>query len=144
MTMPIKLSPNLHEMFDPKGHRTLGIITKPNTLHVGSASETAFLDLARNEDVVFRLGWHLLRNRDFDSRESSVEEHDERERDFFSQDVWTSLPTRMLGIGALKPRLSTVLKDQIITELPSLIRDSPHRSSRCRRTHEHICHRQQP
>lgn len=46
---------------DPKGVRTLGIITKPDTLRVGSESEKAFLDLAGNKDVVFRLGWHVLK-----------------------------------------------------------------------------------
>jgi len=34
-----------------------------------------------------------------------------------------SLPPKILGIGALKPRLSTVLKDQIVSELPNLLRD---------------------
>ena len=87
---------------DPGGLRTLGIITKPDTLHVGSESETAFLNLARNEDVVFRLGWHVLRNRDFNSRECSVEERDERERAFLSQGVWTSLTASTVGIMTLK------------------------------------------
>ena len=108
---------------DPKGNRTLGIITKPDTLHVGSDSERAFQTLATNKDVVFRLGWHVLRNRDFDTRDCSVAERDEREKDFFSQGIWTSLPMRSLGISALKPRLSTVLKDQIVSELPSLIHE---------------------
>ena len=78
-----------------------------------------------NNDVVFRLGWHVLKNRDFDSRECPIEERDEREKDLFSQGIWTSLPTKIIGIGALKPRLSTVLKDQIASELPSLILDVP-------------------
>lgn len=108
---------------DPEGNRTLGIITKPDTLHVGSDSERAFQTLATNKDVVFRLGWHVLRNRDFDTRDCSVAERDEREKDFFSQGIWTSLPMRSLGISALKPRLSTVLKDQIVSELPNLIHD---------------------
>lgn len=108
---------------DPKGLRTLGIITKPDTLHAGSESEKAFLNLARNEDVSFRLGWHVLKNRDYTSRDCSMEERDEAEKAFFSQGVWTSLPMSSLGIGTLKPRLSTVLRDQIILELPKLIRD---------------------
>ena len=41
---------------DPKGLRTLGIITKPGTLHVGSESEQSFFTLAKNENVIFRLG----------------------------------------------------------------------------------------
>ena len=69
---------------DLKGVRTLGIITKPDTLRVGSESEKAFLDLAGNKDVVFRLGWYVLRNRDDDSRDTSVKGRDEKEKEFFS------------------------------------------------------------
>ena len=108
---------------DPKGLRTLGIITKPDTLHVGSDNEKAFLDLARNEDVYFRLGWHVLMNRDYVNKDCSVEERDQTERQFLSQGVWTSLPISSLGVGTLKPRLSAVLRDQIISELPKLIKD---------------------
>ncbi|KAI9764203.1 MAG: hypothetical protein M1840_008593 [Geoglossum simile] len=50
---------------DHEGLRTMGIITKPDTLHQGSDSETSFINLAKNEDVEFRLGWHVLRNRDY-------------------------------------------------------------------------------
>jgi len=108
---------------DPNGVRTLGIITKPDTLRVGSESEKAFLDLAGNKDIVFRLGWHALRNRDDEERDCSLEERDEKERQLFSQGIWMSLPPKTLGIGALKSRLSTMLKDQIVSELPNLIRD---------------------
>lgn len=108
---------------DSKGIRTLGVITKPDTLHVGSESEAAYLGLARNEDVQFRLGWHVLRNRDFDTRHLSRAERDEAERNFFSSGVWQTLPLRSLGVESLRPRLSSALKDQIISELPGLIRD---------------------
>jgi hypothetical protein len=40
---------------DPKGDRTLGIITKPDRLPPRSGSESKFLELARNEDVFFKL-----------------------------------------------------------------------------------------
>ena len=117
---------------DPKGLRTLGIITKPDSLHVGSESEKAFLNLAKNEDVVFRLGWHVLRNRDYTERECSNEERDEAETGLFSQGIWTSLPTSSLGVGTLKPRLSIVLRDQIVSEMPSLIRDVEAGIKECR------------
>ena len=109
--------------FDPKGLRTMGIVTKPDTLIPGSDSETSFLNLARNEDVVFRLGWHVLRNRDFTTREFSTEERDQEEKDFFSRGAWKLLPADILGVDALKPRLSNVLKTQIISVLPNLIGD---------------------
>lgn len=108
---------------DPRGLRTLGIITKPDTLHAGSDSERSFVDLAENKDVNFRLGWHVLKNRDYDTRNSSAEERDQAEKDFFSKGIWTTLPPTHVGITSLKPRLSSLLKDQILAELPSLIRD---------------------
>ncbi|KAL8832878.1 MAG: hypothetical protein Q9170_004698 [Blastenia crenularia] len=114
---------DLARQCDPRGLRTMGIVTKPDTLIPGSDSETSFLNLAKNEDVVFRLGWHLLRNREFNTRTSSTEERDQEEKEFFSQGVWKSLPTDILGIGPLKTRLSNVLIQQIISVLPSLVED---------------------
>ena len=43
---------------------------------MGSDSEKAFLDLAGNKDVVFRLGWHILKNRDDNNRDCSIKERD--------------------------------------------------------------------
>uniref|UniRef100_A0A8H7K290 Dynamin-type G domain-containing protein n=1 Tax=Bionectria ochroleuca TaxID=29856 RepID=A0A8H7K290_BIOOC len=68
---------------DPKGHRTLGLITKPDTLDKGSDSEQFFVDLAQNKDVNFRLGWHVLRNRDFTTRSATATERDAKEAEFF-------------------------------------------------------------
>ena len=45
------------QTIDPEGCRTLGIITKPDTLHVGSEGEKEFYTLAENKDVKFALGW---------------------------------------------------------------------------------------
>lgn len=43
--------------------RTLGVITKPDTLSAGSENEKSWIELAQNKDVIFGLGWHVLRNR---------------------------------------------------------------------------------
>ena len=114
---------DLARKVDPKGSRTMGIITKPDTLIPGSDSEMSFLNLAKNEDVAFRLGWHVLRNRDFNTRDYATEQRDQEEKDFLSQGVWTLLPANMLGIDPLKPRLSNVLREQITSVLPNLIED---------------------
>ena len=123
---------------DPKGFRTLGIITKPDMLHVGSESEAAYLELARNEDVQFRLGWHVLRNRDFDTKNSSTAERNDAEREFFSIGVWQTLPLHSLGVESLRPRLSNVLKEQIISELPELIKDIESGLADCRKRLRHL------
>lgn len=109
--------------FDKYGERTLGIITKPDTLHAGSDSERQFFELAENKDVSFRLGWHVLKNRDYQDRDCTATERDDTELKFFSRGIWTSLSPSQMGIGSLKPRLSRVLKDQILSELPGLISD---------------------
>jgi len=108
---------------DNSGIRTLGIITKPDTLSIGSESEAAFVDLARNHDVTFRLGWHIIRNRSYETREVSGEERDAAELAFFSQGIWKDLPRWMVGITPLQGRLSKVLLNQIKAELPTLVED---------------------
>ncbi|KAJ8121592.1 hypothetical protein ONZ43_g1994 [Nemania bipapillata] len=70
---------------DPEGNRTLGLITKPDTLDPGSASELSYLELAQNKDVTFRLGWHVLCNRSFHNMDTTDKERDKAENEFFNQ-----------------------------------------------------------
>lgn len=107
----------------PEGLRTLGLITKPDTLSVGSESESSYLRLAQNRDVVLNLGWHVVKNRSFETKDISPSERDAQETAFFSQCVWTCLNPACIGVKALRSRLSDVLKDQILRQLPSLRRD---------------------
>lgn len=106
---------------DPKGERTLGLITKPDTLDEGSDSERFYIELAQNKDVTFRLGWHVLRNRDYTARNSSMEERNRTETQFFNSGIWRSLSTNQVGAHALKLRLSKILKDHIVTQLPDVL-----------------------
>ena len=108
---------------DPQGIRTMGVITKPDTLSAGSESELAYLNLARNLDVNFRLGWHVVKNRSYEARKSSSAERDETERSFLSQGVWQDLPRQSVGIYALRDKLSQVLLNHIRAELPRLVDD---------------------
>ncbi|KAM0451871.1 hypothetical protein ACHAO4_005828 [Trichoderma viride] len=108
---------------DPRGMRTLGVITKPDTLVPGSSSEKTYISLAQNMDVEFRLGWHVLRNRDTDADSWTQAQRDTNEKTFFSQGAWSSLSSSNLGIVALRSRLSKVLLHQIASELPSLVEE---------------------
>ena len=119
---------------DSQGRRTLGVITKPDTLSVGSESELAFVNLARNMDIAFRLGWHVLRNRSYESRQLSTESRDDAERQFLSQGAWQDLARDTVGIHALRVKLSKILFDQIRAELPMLIEDIEGKISDCRDT----------
>ncbi|KAH7324040.1 interferon-induced GTP-binding protein Mx [Rhexocercosporidium sp. MPI-PUGE-AT-0058] len=106
---------------DKKGNRTLGVITKPDTLIASSESEAMYVSLARNQDVEFRLGWHVLKNMDSETGEWSLADRDVKEEEFFSHGIWEELPRSLLGVDKLRNRLSKVLLGQIAAELPSLI-----------------------
>lgn len=109
---------------DREGSRTMGIITKADTLHTGSASELSFLTLAKNEHISFRHGWHLLRNPDYHERNSAAFDRDQVEKTFFTETPpWNTLPTSCFAIDALRNRLSKILLEHISTELPKVIRD---------------------
>ncbi|KAI1139186.1 P-loop containing nucleoside triphosphate hydrolase protein [Hypoxylon sp. FL0543] len=108
---------------DTRGIRTLGLVTKPDTLDVGSASERDYFDLLQNRDVKFRLGWHVVRNRDFKSRDATNDERDRAEADFFDQGIWAGLPRHQKGATSLRTRLSEVLKNQILDQLPEVLEE---------------------
>lgn len=108
---------------DPKGERTLGIITKPDRLPPGSGSEQAFISLARNEDVLFTLGWHVLRNRSFEEGAFSFLERNASEEAYFRKSNFKTLAKDCVGINSLRTRLSGLLFDHVKQELPKLRED---------------------
>ncbi|KAF2479882.1 P-loop containing nucleoside triphosphate hydrolase protein [Neohortaea acidophila] len=105
---------------DPKGLRTLGIITKPDYLEAGSAGEQAFIDLANNRDVTLSLGWHMLKNRSAKEINNTFGERNASEAAFLSKGSYRDLPADSLGIEALRTRLSHLLYKHLKTELPAL------------------------
>jgi GTPase SAR1 family protein len=120
---------------DPQGTRTLGIITKPDTLVKGSESEEAFIKLARNERVHFRLGWHVVKNLDSankEAQETALETRDAQEKAYFKDSNFKSLPSHSVGITSLRAQLSKVLFHQIRFELPRLVEDIEQRISTSR------------
>ena len=108
---------------DPTGKRTLGVITKPDTLPSDSPSEAQYLKVAQNLEVPYALGWHVVKNRSFEQRDCSTEERDRDEDRWLSKGVWNALSMKQKGIGALRFRLSKVLQNHILAELPNLLKD---------------------
>ena len=108
---------------DPEGDRTLGIITKPDRLEIDSGSEKAFIGLARNEDIFFKLGWHVLRNRNFKERDRSFVERNAAETEWFRASNFNVLSHDSLGIDPLRKRLSMLLFHHVKQELPKLRED---------------------
>ncbi|ETN44121.1 uncharacterized protein HMPREF1541_10671 [Cyphellophora europaea CBS 101466] len=114
---------NFAREHDPTGVRTLGIITKPHTLSSNSPSEQAYLEIAKNNDVKFDLGWHVLRNRSWEEQASTADERDRTEQSFFESGTWRALDVKNKGISTLRVRLSKILYNHILSELPSLLKD---------------------
>ncbi|KAJ6003607.1 hypothetical protein N7522_006299 [Penicillium canescens] len=117
---------------DPSGNRTLGVITKPDILVAGSESEASFVSLAKNQDVEFRLGWHVLKNMDSERGQWELSERNIQEWKFFSQGIWGDMPRSLVGVDTLRTRLSKLLLGQIAAELPSLIVEINAESDACR------------
>lgn len=122
----------LARLADSKGSRTLGVITKPDTLIPDSESEAMYISLARNQDVEFRLGWHVLKNMDSETGKWSLRDRDVKEEEFFVQGAWHELSRSLLGVNKLRNRLSKVLLGQIAAELPSLVSEIEVKSNTCR------------
>lgn len=117
--------------WDHNGNRTLGIITKPDTLSPGSDSEVDFVNLAKNEDIHFRLGWHVVRNRGFETRNDSFAERNRAEAAFFNQGIWKNFPEGSVGITSLRTRLSKLLLDHIRLELPKVFLEVKEKLKEC-------------
>ncbi|KAK9787939.1 putative GED domain-containing protein [Seiridium cardinale] len=119
---------------DPGGECTLGVITKPDTLITGSGSEEMYLSLAKNKEVEFSPGWHVLKNLGFETHSGSLLLHqrNKEEAAFFLEGVWKTLPPSMLGIGELRNRLAELLPHQIAGELPSLVNEINAKLVSCR------------
>lgn len=117
-------------MFSTKNSvRTLGILTKPDTIAPGTDDEEKYLQLIQNKEAANKLdlGWHVLRNRAGNETSMSNEERDIQEAEFFNQGAWKNVRPGDKGIKFLRSKLSKVLVDHIKKSLPS-VRDNIERS----------------
>ncbi|CAK7235008.1 hypothetical protein SBRCBS47491_009144 [Sporothrix bragantina] len=121
-----------HEV-DPRGIRTMGLITKPDKAEDEPGRLEGLVKLAANRDVALQLGWHVLRNRDHATRNVTRAERDANEASFFRKpgNPWLALPSDHLGIDSLRPRLSTILMDQILAQLDPILKDIENQSREC-------------
>ncbi|KAI3325725.1 P-loop containing nucleoside triphosphate hydrolase protein [Xylariaceae sp. AK1471] len=121
----------LTTQIDPSGARILGLITKPDTLVEGSESEQQCFDLAQNDTIPFGLGWHVLRNRDSNARDSTDEDRDRVETELFCQGIWSAIPNSQKGISSLRINLRNILNDHIWKQLPNMISQIKPRLRNC-------------
>ena len=119
---------------DPDGIRTLPIITKPDEAR-SPEREIDFINLASNKDErnKFRLGWHVLRNRNQDEMHFTPEQRERMEEGFFASTQWgAKLEPSQLGVAALLKRLSTQLIRHISAEAFKVQADIERELGKCK------------
>jgi hypothetical protein len=105
---------------DPNGDRTLGVITKPDLPEEGSNNQADFVNLAKNTDIFFSLGWHVVKNRTWKEKDATLAERKSAEDAFFQTTHWRTLSKEFVGVDALRARLSVLLFEHLKKALPNL------------------------
>lgn len=109
---------------DPDGVRTIGVITKPDT--IGEGNEGEVVQVVRGQRKPLKLGYLMVKNRSQLQVEQGVTLLDARalEADFFRKHAhFHSLDHSYLGIESLMSRLTGVLVGRIQEGLPSMRRE---------------------
>ncbi|KAF8245531.1 P-loop containing nucleoside triphosphate hydrolase protein [Wilcoxina mikolae CBS 423.85] len=113
--------------FDPKGLRTLGIITKPDKTDKGTELESKFINLAQNLDETyhFKLGWHVVMNGDAKDNNERIDlrKRENDEKKFFGSGTWSGIAKGHCCIGPLRSRLSNLLLNHVKRELKGVKED---------------------
>ncbi|KAI9710012.1 MAG: hypothetical protein M1828_002341 [Chrysothrix sp. TS-e1954] len=110
--------------FDKAGERTVGIITKPDLINVGTEKRIALL--AKNEDTTkLRLGFFLVKNPTPSEMELGGIKPEQRQRDetkYFDSPPWKEQALNMdrVGIISLRTYLQSLLDKHIERELPKV------------------------
>ncbi|KIX99396.1 uncharacterized protein Z520_04972 [Fonsecaea multimorphosa CBS 102226] len=115
----------LSRQFDPKGERTIGVITKPDILRRPDKTRLTptVLELARNQHAAFKFKrqWQIMRCLTDDERQKGAD-RDRIETDLFLQDPWDGFDKKRLGTKSLRAVLCQYLEEHILHVLPELVK----------------------
>lgn len=112
---------------DPRGDRTVGVITKPDLVDRGAEEEV--LDVLRNVRKPLKLGYNMVKNRSQQEIKdgTTLEQAHLSEQAFFAtKDKFTDLYRQcpaLFGVANLTKRLMLVLSNRIQQQLPSIKRE---------------------
>lgn len=98
----------------------MGVLTKPD-LAIGRIAKQAVTDLVLGKRHDLTLGYCVVKNRDADDDQSTLEQSQERESAFFLDDPWSAIAeTGRTGIVALRQRLRDILSSITKLEFPAV------------------------
>ncbi len=121
---------------DPKGLRTLGVLTKPDLVDKGA--EENVMSLVEGKRNPLRLGYCIVRNRGQSELGLDSAERCKKERNFFSTEPWAKLDRDRVGTAALQSRLQDLLIDITRREFPKVQAQIMQQLSSCRRRLEDL------
>jgi replication fork clamp-binding protein CrfC len=107
---------------DPKGLRSIGVITKIDIMDKGTNAKNMIM----GHDVPLKLGYIGVKNRsqlDIDTNKRVFSALDEEKLYFSSHPVYSTMPQDMLGTANLTKRLTKVLFTHIRNYLPEIVRE---------------------
>ncbi|KAL8941287.1 MAG: hypothetical protein Q9216_002348 [Gyalolechia sp. 2 TL-2023] len=120
------------ETHDPKGLRTLGVLTKPDLVDKGA--EQSVIDLVEGKRDKLGLGWSIVRNpgQQQIKEEACADRHWSEEIFFTTQEPWSKLDKERVGVAALQVRLKEILSEMVRREFPNVKQDINKRLKECK------------
>ncbi|KAK4449599.1 P-loop containing nucleoside triphosphate hydrolase protein [Podospora aff. communis PSN243] len=122
----------LAKKYDKTGDRTLGVLTKPDTV-TEKSQKTSVCNLVLGKRMPLTLGYFVVRNRGGDDEDADADadiDFAERER-MFAEEPWNLLPSDRKGILALRERLKELLGQitdkafpKVVAEIRGLLKDA--------------------
>ncbi|CAD6586476.1 MAG: hypothetical protein ASARMPRED_002547 [Alectoria sarmentosa] len=110
------------EKCDPKGQRTLGVLTKPDLVDKGA--ENRIVDLVEGRSYKLTLGWSMVRNPgQSELQDLSFDRHASEKNFFKSKEPWTQLKKDCVGVQSLRGRLRDILTEMVRKEFPNVKSD---------------------
>ncbi|RHZ78966.1 hypothetical protein Glove_153g49 [Diversispora epigaea] len=110
---------------DPAGRRTLGVLTKPDTIE--AATHEIWLKILRGEAHKLSLGYYVVKNPSKIQLTNQItfEEARKEEEYFFKrEDPWKNLRSDRIGVKRLQHKLSELLIQAIKRDLPKISREA--------------------
>lgn len=108
--------------FDKSGERTIGVITKIDIMDRGTNAKKMLL----NEEIPLKLGYVGIRNRSQEDiiNKVTVQQSLTDEENFFKGHAdYKTLPEELLGTRSLTHKLSAILKENIVKNLPEIFKE---------------------
>lgn len=110
------------KQLDPKGIRTIGVVTKVDIMDRGTNAKRMIM----GQDVPLRLGFVGVKNRaqeDINNRITMAEAQAKEDLFFAQHPVYSSMPPGFLGCSILTNKLTKILFTHIKHNLPDIIRE---------------------